>query len=473
MKVAPAHIPDLESAVRSLVTAGGEFADVFYEERTGTTVVFENGRVDRIRQGIDKGIGIRIVRDKRTFYAYSTDLSSRSLNDTVSSLVTAAGHGQDGRDLVLSPGDVPQISPIRMDPAGIELERKIALLVEADQVARSFGDEISQVRAVFSDEARRVVHATSDGLLVEFTRKGLLFLVQVTARRGDLLQTGYEPVGGQMGWELFDRTTPSEIASRAVSRALMVLGASEAPSGRMPVVLHSEAGGTMIHEAVGHGLEADFIGENMSVYSRLLGEQVASTIVSVADDPTIPNLRGSYPYDDEGTQSQKTILVENGILKGFLYDRLSAMKQGAVSTGNGRRESYRYKPIPRMSNTMILSGESDPKEVLRSTPSGLLVKKMGGGQVNPVNGDFVFEVAEGYLIERGRQGEPVRGATLVGNGPQVLMGIDMVGRDLGFAIGTCGKDGQGVPVSDAQPTLRIGTPDRPDTWITVGGTASR
>jgi len=199
---------------------------------------------------------------------------------------------------------------------------------------------------------------------------------------------------------------------------------------------------------------------------------VAAELVSVVDDPTLPNLRGSYPFDDEGTPSQRTVLVKDGILKGFLFDRLNALRQDAASTGNGRRESYRHKPIPRMSNTMILPGADSPEEILRDTPSGLLVKKMGGGQVNPVNGDFVFEVAEGYLIVNGKQGEPVRGATLVGNGPQVLMGIDMVGNDLGFAIGTCGKDGQGVPVSDAQPTLRIGTPDNPDTWITVGGTAS-
>ncbi|MGB6065839.1 MAG: TldD/PmbA family protein [Desulfomonilaceae bacterium] len=299
-----------------------------------------------------------------------------------------------------------------------------------------------------------------------------MFTVHATAQRGGLVQTGYEPVGGQVGLEFFRTKSPAAIASLAATRALMMLGAREAPSGRMPVVLHSDAGGTMIHEAVGHGLEADFIGQNMSVYAHSLGAKVASPAVSVVDDPTVPGLRGSYPFDDEGTPSQRTRLIEKGELKNFLYDRLNAMKQDAASTGNGRRESYRHKPIPRMSNTMVLPGSIDPLQVLRDTPTGLLVKRMGGGQVNPVNGDFVFEVAEGYLIENGHQGDPVRGATLVGNGPQVLRSIDMVGNDLGFGIGTCGKDGQGVPVSDAQPTLRIGTPDQPDTWITVGGTAT-
>ncbi len=463
---------NVEKVVTKLTASGCEFADLFFEERTGSTVVFEGDKTDKIRQGIDRGVGLRVIRDQRTLYAYSSEVSPDAINDMADSLIIEA-------DSVATPGPLtwrsPHIGPlseILRDPGAVDLDRKIGLLKEANDTARSLGDEITQVRCVFANEQRRVVQANSDGERLEFRRIGLIFMVQVTARRGDLLQTGYEPVGGQWGMELFDRISPAEIAKRAALRALMMLDAREAPSGQMPVILHSDAGGTMIHEAVGHGLEADFIKENMSVYARSLGKKVASELVSVVDDPTLPNLRGSYPIDDEGTPSRRTVLVEDGILKGFLYDRLNAMRQEAVSTGNGRRESYRHKPIPRMSNTMILPGINSPEEILRDTPSGLLVKKMGGGQVNPVNGDFVFEVAEGYLIENGKQGEAVRGATLVGNGPRVLTGIDMVGNDLGFAIGTCGKDGQGVPVSDAQPTLRIGTPDAPDTWITVGGTAS-
>jgi len=233
----------------------------------------------------------------------------------------------------------------------------------------------------------------------------------------------------------------------------------------MPVVLSSEAGGTMIHEAVGHGLEADLAQQGLSVYSGRLGERIASEAVSVVDDATLPNRRGSLAFDDEGTPAQRTLLIERGVLKGYLYDRLTAMKDGTVSTGNGRRQSYRHRPIPRMTNTLILPGEEDPEAILSSTPAGLLVVRMGGGQVNTVNGDFVFEVSEGYRIENGRAGEPVRGATLTGNGPRVLEQIDRVGRDLGFAVGTCGKDGQAAPVSDAQPTIRI-----PE--LTVGGEVS-
>ena len=258
-----------------------------------------------------------------------------------------------------------------------------------------------------------------------------------------------------MGFELFDLHPPEEVAEVAARRSLLMLSARKAPMGRMAVVLSSEAGGTMIHEAIGHGLEADLAQQGLSVYSKKIGEKVASSLITVVDDPTLPQKRGSYAFDDEGVASRRTILVEEGILKGYLYDRLSAFEDGVESSGNGRRESYQDKPIPRMSNTMILPGKMGPEEIVHSVEKGLFVKKMGGGQVNTVNGDFIFEVNEGYLIEKGSVGEAVRGAILIGNGPQVLKEIDMVGNDLGFGIGTCGKDGQGVPVSDAQPTLRI------------------
>jgi TldD protein len=223
----------------------------------------------------------------------------------------------------------------------------------------------------------------------------------------------------------------------------------------MPVVISSHAGGTLIHEAIGHGLEADLARQKLSVFSDKIGSQVACRLITVLDDATLPGKRGSYRFDDEGTPSQRTVLVDKGILQGYMYDRLSSLKEGTRSTGNGRRESYRHRPIPRMSNTFIAEGDLPPEEVLRSLQKGLFVEKMGGGQVNTVTGDFVFDVQEGYLVENGTKGEPVRGATLTGNGPEVLQSIDMVGNDLGFSIGTCGKDAQGVPVSDAMPTIRI------------------
>jgi TldD protein len=292
-------------------------------------------------------------------------------------------------------------------------------------------------------------------MFTEGERGGTVFSVQVVSAKGDMVQTGYEPVGGTMGFELFDLHSPEEVAEVAAKRSLLMLSARKAPMGRMAVVLSSEAGGTMIHEAIGHGLEADLAQQGLSVYSKKIGAKVASSLITVVDDPTLPQRRGSYAFDDEGVASRRTILVEEGILKGYLYDRLTALEDGVESSGNGRRESYQHKPIPRMSNTIILPGKMGSEEIVHSVEKGLFVKKMGGGQVNTVNGDFIFEVSEGYLIEKGSVGEPVRGAILIGNGPQVLKEIDMVGSDLGFGIGTCGKDGQGVPVADAQPTLRI------------------
>jgi TldD protein len=282
------------------------------------------------------------------------------------------------------------------------------------------------------------------------------------AQEGSVTQTGYEPLGAQQGFELFDAASPEDLALKAAARGVMMLGARKSPAGQLPVVLSSEAGGTMVHEAIGHGLEADLVQAGTSVYQGRIGETVASELVTVLDDATIPFARGSFSFDDEGTPAQRTVLVEKGILKGYMYDRLSGMKDGCASTGNGRRESYRARPIVRMTNTLIAPGESNPDEIVRSVANGLFVRRMGGGQVNTVNGNFVFEVSEGYLIENGVVGEPVRGATLTGNGPEVLKKITMVGSDLGFGIGTCGKDGQGVPVSDAQPTLLI-------SGITVGG----
>lgn len=235
----------------------------------------------------------------------------------------------------------------------------------------------------------------------------------------------------------------------------MMLEARPAPAGKMAVVMAGEAGGTMIHEACGHGLEADLVQKQLSVYAGKKGQKVASDLITVIDDPTIPGKYGSYRFDDEGMPGQKSVLIENGILKDYMYDYLTARKEGRHSTGNGRRESYHDRPIPRMTNTFIAPGKDDPASILKETREGLLVKRMGGGQVNTTNGDFVFDVAEGYLIQDGKIGPAVRGATLTGNGPEVLKIIDRVGSDLGFALGTCGKDGQGVPVGDAQPTIRI------------------
>jgi TldD protein len=331
----------------------------------------------------------------------------------------------------------------------------VALARRADRRARAEGSAIAQVTVRYADVHRAIGCVNSLGEWAEDERVHTLLSVLAIADAGGELCTGYECEGGLGGLEQLERRPPEEIAAVAARRALLNLAARPAPAGRMPVVLSASAGGTMVHEAVGHGLEADLIADQLSIYAGRIGETIASPLVTVIDDATLPAGRGSQACDDEGTCAQRTMLIEKGVLKSYLHDRLSAWKNGACSTGNGRRESYRYRPIVRMTNTMIAPGSDDPRSILRATQNGLFVRQMGGGQVETVTGNFVFEVTEGYLIERGEIGPPVRGATLTGNGPEVLMSIDRVGRDLGFGIGTCGKDGQNVPVADAQPTLRI------------------
>lgn len=454
---------DYTALFKRALRNGGDFADIFVERSTPLSIVCEDDRIENVLSGLDAGAGIRLVFSGRSAYAYTNELSQSSL-EQLADAVSQAGSGGERDSVVI---DLTKKRPqhdfvIKKDPSAAGTDGKVGIVRSANAAARSVDLRIRQVTISYRENRQAVLTANSDGFIAEDERIYLTALAHVVAMDGGVIQTGYEAIGGLIGMELFDLTPLEGAALIAARRAVMMLGARKAPAGRMPVVLSSEAGGTMIHEAVGHGLEADLAQSGLSVYSGKIGTRIASPLITVVDDATIPNCRGSFRFDDEGTEAQRTVLVESGILKTYMYDRITASKDGRSSTGNGRRESYKHRPIPRMTNTMIAPGLSEPDEILSTTPNGLFVKKMGGGQVNTVNGDFVFEVSEGYIIENGVLGEPVRGATLVGNGPQVLMSIDMVGNDLGFSIGTCGKDGQGAPVSDAQPTLRI-----PE--ITVGG----
>ncbi len=446
---------DFRRILKENMKYNGEFSDIFAEHTRTSSIVFEENRLEKVISGIDSGVGIRTIYNKHTAYGYTNDLSPSSLLELANIVGKAAGEGRENPDINLEKKHVKPKFEVKSLPEDIPIEKKVEMVKRANEVAWKFDSRVKQVKVIYLDRVQRVAIANSNGILTDETRLGILFAVQVVAAQDDIIQTGYEPVGGFIGFEIFEENPPEVIAEKAAKRAILMLESPKAPAGKMTVILSSEAGGTMIHEAVGHGLEADLAQEGLSVYSDKLGEMVASPLITVVDDATLPHKRGSYGIDDEGTPGRRNVLVEKGVLKGYLYDRLTALKDGCESTGNGRRESYRYRPIPRMSNTFIAPGESDPAAILRETDTGLFVKKMGGGQVDTVSGNFVFEVSEGYRIENGEMGEPVRGAVLTGNGPEVLRIIDRVGSDLGFAIGTCGKDGQGVPVSDAQPTLRI------------------
>lgn len=446
---------DIPKILKTSLKNGGDFADIFYEHVQPTSIVCEDGKIEKVISGIEVGVGLRVIYHTKTAYAYTNQLSNDGLF-ALADAVSSACQGEVFKKDISLVRKNPEIShSIKKLPQEISIDEKVALVKRASEVARSWDKRVRQVKVVYVDSVRKIAVANTEGGLVSEQRNTIMFLVQVVVAENDIIQTGYEPIGGVIGFELFDEHPPEKVAEIASARALKMLQARKAPGGRMTVVLSSEAGGTMIHEAIGHGLEADLAQAGLSVYSGRIGEEIASSLVTVVDDATLANKRGSYAFDDEGVAAQRTILVEQGVLKGYLYDRLTAIKDNSLSTGNGRRESYQCRPLPRMSNTLILPGQMSPEEIVRAVPKGLFVKKMGGGQVNTVNGDFVFEVSEGYLIENGDIGEAVRGATLTGNGPKLLKEIDLVGNDLGFGIGTCGKDGQGVPVADAQPTLRI------------------
>jgi len=448
--------------LRRALAAGGEFAEIYLEEGSSTQIVAEDGKIEKVLCVSDRGASIRVISDFRTAFGYTNEVTEKSLLELAASVSSGVKGKLFDRNIVISPSVAGSGLAIRLHPDSVPLADKVALVAAAEKAARRSSASVRQVMAVYRDGVAKVQTVNSLGEFTESFRIGTMFAAQVVATLGEVIQTGYESSGACRGFELFDTRSATEIALAAAARAEMMLSARRAPGGMMPVVLSSTAGGTMVHEAIGHGLEADLVQGGVSVYRDRVGEQVASELVTVIDDSTIPYARGSFFFDSEGVRGQKNILVENGILKGYLYDRLTAMKDGCVSTGNGRRESYQSKPIVRMTNTLIAPGSTPPVDIVKSVSKGLFVKKMGGGQVNTVTGDFMFEVSEGYLIENGAVCEPLRGATLTGNGPDVLKGILMVGSDLGFGIGTCGKEGQGVPVSDAQPTLLIA-------GMTVGG----
>ncbi|MCL6611077.1 MAG: TldD/PmbA family protein [Peptococcaceae bacterium] len=443
---------------------GGDFADIYIEHKKVTGIGCEEGKIEKVHSGLDVGAGIRVLAGESTAYAYTNDLTRRGLAEAAG-IASRAAQGEKKEYNI----DLCKVDPLvefnfGLRPDLVPTEKKVLAVEAADRAARGVDPEcIKQVIVGYGDVIQNVTIANSEGDYVEDERIRTRLMVQVVAAGGDIIQTGYEAVGSMAGFDLLERNRPEDVARTAAARAVGMLKAQPAPSGRMPVVMAGEAGGTMVHEACGHGLEADLVQKGLSVYAGRKGQQVASEAVTVVDDATLQDRYGSYSFDDEGVPSRKVVLIRDGVLEDFLYDRLTASKDGVRSNGHGRRESYQQKPIPRMGNTYIAAGKDDPERLVKEAGRGVLVTKMGGGQVNTTTGDFVFDVAEGFLIVDGKKGPMIRGATLTGNGPEVLKNIKMVGRDLGFTIGTCGKDGQGVPVSDAQPTIWIDN-------IIVGGT---
>lgn len=476
-------LKDIEDTLNLALSRGGVFSELFFEESQSTRAVYEDNRIESIVDGTDRGVGLRVIFEGKQVFGHTTDLSRDSLlalAKVLSAAVKSPSKGSptdatpeprtvkfEWRESVQKNSDISKYQ-IEESPRLQSLSLKTSTIQKMDAATRAcFRSDgstglIRQVTSIWMDSFRKILVFNSDALVSNDSKTLLSLVSQVVAEKAGRVESASEADGGYVGLEWFQNTSPESIAQEAARRVQVLLTALPAPSGTLPVVLSAEAGGTMIHEAVGHGLEADLACNGLSVYGGKLGTTVASPLITVIDDGTMLAKRGSFSIDDEGNPSQRNVLIENGVLKGYMVDRLSAMKFDLMATGNGRRESFRSKPIVRMTNTYIAPGKDDPEKILAETKWGIFVKSMGGGQVNTVTGDFVFGVTEAYLIRDGKLSEPIRGATLVGNGPQVLSIVDRVGNDLGFSVGTCGKDGQGAPVTDAQPTLRIPA-------ITVGG----
>ncbi len=460
----------LASYLSEALSEGGDYADIYFEHTTTSSLLLDESLVKSAHEGVAAGCGVRVIAGEQTGYAYTDDLSpERVLKSAKTAARIASGPARVstvGLSTVASPHDFYPMVAASRDP---EFRLKLELVLRADPAARAYAPQISQVRVTYGDQSRHILLAGSDGkIMTDFqplVRLSVYTIAESDGRKG----TGASGGGGRVGLDYFvGQHGPEHFAREAARQAMIQLEAKEAPAGEMEVVLGPGWPGILLHEAVGHGLEADFNRKGISAFSGRQGESVASELCTVVDDGTLPGRRGSLNMDDEGEPTQKNILIEKGVLQGYLQDRLNAHWLRATRTGNGRRESYEHIPMPRMTNTYMLPGKDDPEEILRSVRHGLYATHFGGGQVDITSGKFVFSASEAYLIEDGRITAPVRGATLIGDGPSVLQRVTAVGHDLELdpGIGTCGKNGQSVPVGVGIPTVKISR-------LTVGGTIPR
>ena len=459
---------DLQCYLSEALNAGGDYADLYFEYLVSSQLSIDESIVKSAVQGVSLGVGVRVLSGERTGYAYSDDLSPEKIRKAARVAACIAS----GPSKVDKTGFVEarrrDLYPIVIAPSETSLAERVEFVKRADRAARAEDRRVFQVQASYADSLRYVLVATSDGVLSTDRQPLARLNVSVLARQGDgVAQSGYSGGGGRVSLDFFEtEKTPEHFAREAVRQAIVLLNAAPAPAGEMTVVLGPGWPGVLLHEAVGHGLEADFNRKKVSAFSDRLGQQVASPLCTVIDDGTMRNRRGSLNVDDEGATTQENVLIEKGVLRGYLFDKLSSKLLGSHTTGSGRRESYQDVPMPRMTNTFMLAGDSDPEDIIRSTSRGLYCANFGGGEVDITSGNFVFSASESYLIEDGHITRPVRGAMLTGNGPEALKHVSMVGHDLKLdeGVGICSKEGQRVPVGVGIPTIKI---DR----MTVGGTA--
>jgi len=458
----------LERCLGEALSAGGDYADLYFESVTAISLGVDEQIVKSASQGTSAGCGIRVISGERTGYAYTDNLNpDRLLHAARTAALIASGPAkQPVQGFVEAPA--ADLYPVPLGGFDLDLAARLELILRADRAARAYDARITQVRANYSEEVRRILVAGSDGSFASDTQPLARLNVFVIAKEtdGKTTTSGQAGAGGRAGLAQFAGSKgPEHLAQEAARGAILQLGAVPAPAGEMEVVLGPGWPGILLHEAVGHGLEADFNRKGTSAFAGLIGRPVASPLVTVVDNGTMAGRRGSLNVDDEGSPTQETVLIENGVLKGYLTDKLSARLMGTANTGSGRRESYHSIPMPRMTNTFMLAGQDEPEDIIRSVKKGLYAPNFGGGQVDITSGKFVFSASEAYLIEDGKITAPVRDATLIGNGPEALKHVSMVGHDLKLdeGIGTCGKEGQSVPVGVGIPTIKL---DK----MTVGGT---
>jgi len=459
---------DLSRYLATALSEGGDYADLYFEHTTTSSILLDESLVKTATEGISMGCGIRVLAGEQTGYGYTDDLApERILKAAKIAARIASGPAHVSRVGLSTVESEHNFYPVASPATERELAEKLELVLKANRAARAYDPRVKEVRVTFGDQIRHVLIAGSDGRMVSDFQPLVRLGVFTIAKDGSNLQSGTSGGGGRVGLEFFQgERSPEYFAGEAARQAIVQLAARDAPAGEMEVVLGPGWPGILLHEAVGHGLEADFNRKGISAFSGRIGQRVASPLCTVVDDGTIPARRGSLNVDDEGELTQKTVLIENGILRGYLEDKLSAGILKATRTGNGRRESYEHIPMPRMTNTYMLAGNDDPQDILRSVKHGLYAVSFGGGQVDITNGKFVFSASEAYLIEDGQVTTPVKGATLIGDGPTALTHVTAVGNDLKLdpGIGTCGKDGQSDPVGVGIPTIKVSR-------RTVGGTS--
>ena len=452
----------IDKILTEALSTGGDFAEIFVEKKSSSNLFMIDGKVESSISGRDFGIGIRIFKGLFSVYGYTNDMNEESLLKATKKIASSISGTKEDITINLIKQDIENINKIQIYPQDIKKSEKIELMKIASHSAKDYDKHISQVRVSLGDVKQNILIANSEGLFTADERVRGRISIESVATDGNDIQTGRVSPGASAGFEFF-RNTDIEAEAREASRiAKTMLFASYAPSGKFPVVIDNRFGGVIFHEACGHGLEASSVAKGNSIFAGKMGQMIASPLVSAVDDGTLPNEWGSLTIDDEGHKTQRNLLIENGILKGYLVDKLNGRRMGIKSTGSGRRESYKYAPTSRMTNTFILNGKSSFDEIIKNTEYGIYAKNMGGGSVNPATGDFNFAVMEGYIIRNGEICEPVRGATLIGNGGEVLKKIDMVGNNLGFGQGMCGSSSGSIPTNVGEPTIRVSE-------ITVGG----